>query len=167
LIDILIINTVGTWPELSGVDQNWPGSGRRGSSGASINSAWCPESIDVSHLGVASQQPRRSLNLGFTQGIDYLHEQKPPIIHRNVNPENIKLKIGSNNRFVKIGDFGIAVVHLYDEQSLSKDRGHPDFIASEVKKGTSYNTKADIYSLGRILEELFYIDVNKYELLMF
>jgi len=102
------------------------------------------------------------------EGVDYLHEQNPPIIHRDINPENIMLKTGSNNRFVKIGDFDTAVVHLYDDQSLTQARGRqPKYVAPEVMSGTKYSTKADIHSLGVIFLELFHIDFNRYVILVF
>jgi serine/threonine protein kinase len=35
------------------------------------------------------------------------------------------------------------------------------YIAPEILKSKKYNTKADIYSLGVMMEEMFNIDVNK------
>lgn len=40
------------------------------------------------------------------EGINYLHSQKPPIIHRDLKCENIF--INSNLGEVKIGDLGLA-----------------------------------------------------------
>jgi hypothetical protein len=37
-------------------------------------------------------------------------------------------------------------------------------MASEVKIGRNYYIKADIYSLGVIIKELFQIEENKYEI---
>jgi alpha-tubulin suppressor-like RCC1 family protein len=91
------------------------------------------------------------------EGISYMHRKK--FMHRDLHPENILLKLGNNNKFVKIADFGLAkftgscVFH-------TKDVGHLKYQAPEVESGR-YDTKADIYSLGRILVELFVLDFNE------
>ncbi len=60
---------------------------------------------------------------------------------------------------MKIADFGLSKVH--DTNKLhTEDRGHIGYAAPEVLKGRNYNTKADVYSLGVILQEMFDIDVN-------
>jgi len=41
-------------------------------------------------------------------GLAYLHDQKPPIIHRDLKCDNIF--INGNHGKVKIGDFGLAMV---------------------------------------------------------
>jgi serine/threonine protein kinase len=89
--------------------------------------------------------------------INYLHKQKPPIIHRDLKPENILVTDGINGRFVKLCDFGLAAVHEFDNQSHSSRTGSLKYMAPEVKSGRDYNTKADIYSLGIIIQELFNI----------
>ena len=66
------------------------------------------------------------------------------------------------NSIVKIADLGLATVHKYANQSHSQDRGHYKYIAPEVENGGQYDTRADIYSLGIILYNLFGIDINRY-----
>ncbi len=43
----------------------------------------------------------------------------------------------------------------------TEDRGHVGYCAPEVRKSQTYDTKADIYSLGVILQEIFNINVNR------
>ncbi len=86
-----------------------------------------------------------------------MHKQKPPIIHRDLKPENILVSDGMNGRFVKLCDFGLAAVHELDNQSHSSQTGSKKYVAPEVKSGRHYKTKADIYSLGIIIQELFNI----------
>ena len=61
----------------------------------------------------------------------------------------------NSKSIVKIADLGLATVHKYANQSHTRDRGHNKYIAPEVEKGRKYDTRADIYSLGIVLKELF------------
>jgi serine/threonine protein kinase len=69
---------------------------------------------------------------------------------------------GENNRFIKICDFGLIAIHKFAQQSHTEDRGQIRYAAPEVLDGRKYDFKADIYSLGRILQNLFHIDMNWY-----
>jgi hypothetical protein len=90
------------------------------------------------------------------EGVNCLHKYNPPIIHRDLKPDNILVKFDENKKkyFIKIADFGLATVHKFVEQTHS-DKGHIEYVAPEVLKGLNYDTKADIYSLGIILNDLF------------
>jgi len=93
------------------------------------------------------------------KGVHYLHTLCPPIIHRDLKPTNILITDGMNGKFVKLADFGLAVVH--DKQTHTQGSGTNKYIALEVLNGKKYDTKADIYSLGIITQELFEIDINE------
>ena len=60
---------------------------------------------------------------------------------------------------VKIADIGLAVIHDYSGQSHTMDRGTPKYTAPEVRYGKTYDTKADVYSLGVIFQELFALEM--------
>ncbi len=90
-------------------------------------------------------------------GVDYLHKQN--IIHRDLKPDNILLTNGINGRFIKIADFGLANVHQM-KKLHNQDRGCTKYIAPEVSYRTKYDTKADIYSLGIIIQEIFHINLD-------
>jgi hypothetical protein len=90
------------------------------------------------------------------EGVNYLHSQMPPIIHRNLCPANVLFKYNSSNcHFTKITDFGLMVIHKFSEQSHTLDQGSPKYKAPEVINNRKYDTKADIYSLGVILQTMF------------
>ncbi len=93
------------------------------------------------------------------EAVNYLHSLKPPIIHRDLKPNNILITEGLNERFVKIADFGLATFHKFDEQTHTDLLGNARYVAPEVMRGRTYDTKADIYSLGVTTEELFAIDI--------
>jgi tRNA A-37 threonylcarbamoyl transferase component Bud32 len=90
--------------------------------------------------------------------VQFLHENN--IIHRDLNPYNIMLT-RDRKIFIRIVDFGLIAIHEFADQTHSSDEGHPDYMAPEVFDGRIYDTKADIYSLGKILGHLFDIDVQK------
>ena len=88
--------------------------------------------------------------------VQYLHELNPPVIHRDLKPDNILLvKTVRNSRFFKICDFGLATVHQH-----SSDKGDLDYCAPEVGQGVVYNHKIDIYSLAKIAEKIFGIKLE-------
>jgi hypothetical protein len=94
------------------------------------------------------------LLIEILKGVHYLHKQN--IIHRDLKPNNILLTHGINDRFVKIADFGLAKVHEM-KKLHTQDRGCTKYMAPEVSCGTKYDTKADIYSLGIIIQVIFHI----------
>jgi serine/threonine protein kinase len=51
------------------------------------------------------------LFVDILQSVDYLHKQK--VIHRDLKPSNILITYEMNGRFVRIADFGLAVIHEY------------------------------------------------------
>lgn len=74
---------------------------------------------------------------------------KKNIVHRDIKDENIFV---SQDKRYKLGDFGIA-------RELSKGysasiRGTPLYMAPEVYKGETYDTRSDLYSLGILLYKL-------------
>lgn len=74
--------------------------------------------------------------------LTYLHAQNPPVIFRDMKPDNI---IRGENGRLKLIDFGIA------KTQLEKDaRGTRGFAAPEQYKGV-YSVRSDIYNLGASL----------------
>jgi serine/threonine protein kinase len=63
----------------------------------------------------------------------------------------------TDGRFVKLADFGLAKLHEFEEQSNTCGVGTQKYMAPEVLTSRKYNTKADFYSLGVIIPELFNI----------
>lgn len=90
------------------------------------------------------------------QGVNFLHTCDNPIIHRDLKPSNIMLTDGINGRFVKITDFGMSTFHLLTDQSHTDEPGTREYRAPEAYH-SKYDTKADMFSIGRILYELLAI----------
>jgi hypothetical protein len=97
------------------------------------------------------------------ESVDFLHTQNPPLIHRDLKPGNILLKEYSNSyRFVKIADFGLMATHDFSDPTHTSDKGTARYTAPEVISSRNYSTKADIYSVGVILKEMFELDSEGY-----
>ncbi|CAG2100264.1 unnamed protein product [Medioppia subpectinata] len=113
---------------------------------------------------VFATQPEEPINSIFKEILEcvqYLHECKPPIIHRDIKPDNILLTYDStNNRFIKLCDFGLATNQsepsIRDNHSIV---GTIRYIAPEVYSGR-YNHKSDIYSLNVVGKQLFHLDLK-------
>lgn len=97
------------------------------------------------------------------EGVNYLYKREKPVMHRDLNLRNILLKKRQllNGYEVKIADFDLSKVYYINEPN-TQDQGTVTFMAPEVKDGTKYDIKADIYSLGVILEKLLQINMDEY-----
>lgn len=83
-------------------------------------------------------------------GVEYIHSKH--LIHRDLKPENVF--IGRNNT-IKIGDFG-HVTTFSPSGGRTLDKGTPLYMSPEQVTETTYDTKADIFSLGLICFELLW-----------
>jgi hypothetical protein len=92
------------------------------------------------------------------EGVNFLHEKN--IIHRDLSLNNILLKQGGK-KVVRIADFGLAKF-IGTSTQHTIDVGNTRYQAPEVGRSNKYDTKADIFSLGVILEDLFDIYCHKY-----
>ena len=91
--------------------------------------------------------------------IQYLHETYPPIIHRDLKPANILITYNNHHgAFFKICDFGLSTVYRQHSMSLSLGKGTPKYIAPEAYG--KYDHRADVYSLGRLAEDIFDLDLE-------
>ncbi|KAL3924792.1 MAG: hypothetical protein SGILL_000821 [Bacillariaceae sp.] len=85
------------------------------------------------------------------KGLEYLHAQDPPVIHRDLKCENIFINGTSGD--LRIGDLGLSTVHR-NGRVLSV-LGTPEFMAPDMYEEGSYDEKVDIYAFGMCLLEIF------------
>lgn len=91
----------------------------------------------------------RKIAQQLTSALYYLHENN--IIHRDIKPQNILI---SASGVIKLCDFGFA--RLIDNKTMiTSIKGTPLYMAPELLNEYPYNKKADLWSLGVILYELF------------
>ena len=94
--------------------------------------------------------PANALNF-FVQtcrGVAALHERR--LAHFDLKPSNVFLKGDA----ARVGDYGLAKLLIDGRQTLSFGRGTPHYMAPEMLKNRA-DERADIYSLGVILYELY------------
>ena len=82
---------------------------------------------------------------------DYLHHQTPPVIYRDLKPENVLLADGK----VRLIDFGIARLHKGgDRQKDTELMGSRMTASPEHYGGAETDARSDIYTLGATIYEL-------------
>lgn len=83
------------------------------------------------------------------KGIAAMH--KEGILHRDIKSDNI---LHNKEGEIKIADMGFACVLSSEEQKGEVGTGTTHWIAPEVKKGTLYSKKVDVWSFGCLAYEL-------------
>ena len=93
--------------------------------------------------------------LDISKGLYFLHNCKPQIIHRDINPSNLLLD--RKNSIIKLSDFGISKMYENNDNiQMTGNSGTLRFMAPEVYFNKFYNHKVDVYSFGMILYYLVY-----------
>lgn len=91
------------------------------------------------------------------EALAYLHANEPPIIHRDIKPQNLKLTEDNN---IILLDFGLSKSGLSQQAdptsgSSGSVLGYtPHFAPMEQIRGTGTNPRSDIYSLSATLYQL-------------
>ncbi len=90
----------------------------------------------------------------------YLHTHKPPIIHRDIKPQNLKLTDENN---IVLLDFGLSKNSAPGQSNVGNTSGGstgsvigytPHYAPMEQIRGTGTNPRSDIYSLSATLYQL-------------
>lgn len=87
--------------------------------------------------------------------LDYLHKQDPPIIHRDIKPQNLKL---SNTGQIILLDFGLAKGFTGQISRVTTSGSifgyTPNYAPLEQIQGTGTDARSDLYSLATTLYHL-------------
>ncbi len=104
----------------------------------------------LKHEGPQSEEDVIKWALQIADVLSYLHRQDPPIIYRDLKPQNIMLKPDGN---IKIIDFGIAREYKEDGLKDTTVLGTKGFASPEAYIGQT-DARSDIFSLGVTMHNL-------------
>ncbi|XP_065883925.1 uncharacterized protein [Dysidea avara] len=91
-----------------------------------------------------------SMLLDVSRGLWYLHSHNPPIVHRDLSPNNILL----TSQFVaKISDLGVAkVIRADSKKTKTRAPGTVDFMGPEaLAEIPEYGPPLDVFSYGGVI----------------
>ncbi|KAA8539185.1 hypothetical protein F0562_025877 [Nyssa sinensis] len=96
---------------------------------------------------------RLRLNMAYdvANGMNYLHQRRPPIVHRDLKSPNLLV---DSKYTVKVCDFGLSRSKANTFLSSHTAAGTPQWMAPEVLCDEPSDEKSDVYSFGVILWEL-------------
>lgn len=107
--------------------------------------------------GPLDSKTRLSVAVGCARALAFLHDQKLPLVHRDVKSSNVLL---DENMIAKLSDFGIARVlePVGDAtqgatQRTTRVQGTLAYLAPEASRGT-ITVKMDAFALGIVFYEL-------------
>ncbi|MGO9514420.1 MAG: HEAT repeat domain-containing protein [Steroidobacteraceae bacterium] len=98
---------------------------------------------------------KRAVKFGIDIATGMAVAHQVGIVHRDLKPANILI---DNDSLLKIVDFGVAAAQHQGDTQLTKTGyviGSPKYMAPEQILGKKVDERADIYSLGVILYEMF------------
>ena len=103
-------------------------------------------------LPYISSTTKMSILHDVSLGLYYLHSQKPPIIHRDLSPNNVMIKSNFPHPVAKISDLGVARSFKVDNQmTMTRAPGTLHFMPPEcLHENPQYGTPMDVFSYGGV-----------------
>jgi eukaryotic-like serine/threonine-protein kinase len=98
---------------------------------------------------------KRAIKFGIDIATGMAVAHQAGIVHRDLKPANVLI---DNDLLLKIVDFGVAAAQTQGDTQLTKTGyviGSPKYMAPEQILGKKVDERADIYSLGVIMYEMF------------
>ena len=106
-------------------------------------------------VGTLSEKQVKNILTEICDGLNFLHRNG--LVHCNLNPENVM--VSANDGHVKLIDIGVPETKQdADRELLIKEM---EFVAPEIIKGEDFDSRADIYSIGKIMEFIGERNISK------
>jgi len=103
----------------------------------------------LDRIGVIPEAEAVIIGVAICDALSYMHNQKPPILHRDLKPGNVKITPEGK---VFLVDFGLAKAAFTDQQTTTGARAMtPGYSPPEQYGGARTDRRSDIYSLAATL----------------
>lgn len=103
----------------------------------------------MERMGALPEREVMLIGISICDALSYLHNRRPPIIHRDIKPGNIKVTPDGQAVLV---DFGLAKIMLSGQATSTGARAMTPGYSPPEQYGTSHtDSRSDIYSLGATL----------------
>lgn len=123
---------------------------------------YLPKTMHDIIRGATTTVERISYTLQLLSALAYLDQQDPPVVHRDIKPQNIFLK----GKSCVLGDFGL-MKFLDSEDKIDREiykdstvPGMPFFyrtpdLVAYARQESPLTTKSDVFQLGLVVAQLF------------
>lgn len=103
----------------------------------------------MERLGMISEEDAIQIGAAMCDALTYLHTRKPPILHRDIKPGNVKI---TSDGHIYLVDFGLAKVVQGGQVTTTGARAMTPGYSPPEQYGTARtDLRTDIYSLGATL----------------
>jgi serine/threonine protein kinase len=104
----------------------------------------------MDRLGMISEEDATQIGAAICDALAYLHSRKPPILHRDIKPGNVKI---TPEGHIFLVDFGLAKVYQGDNQATTTGARAmtPGYSPPEQYGTARTDPRTDFYSLGATL----------------
>ena len=103
----------------------------------------------MDRLGIMDEKEIILIGMAMCEALSYLHNRRPPILHRDVKPGNVKV---SPDGKVYLVDFGLAKIVQGSQVTITGARAMTPGYSPPEQYGTARtDARSDIYSLGATL----------------
>lgn len=110
----------------------------------------------------------KDIILGVLNGLNYLHNQKNPIIHNDITNLNVMLDLSGQIPVPKIIDFGYARFLNQSNKDFQKEGLNPFYTANETFNRV-FSVQSDIFSIGALYYHLlvglppWFVELSKFK----
>jgi transitional endoplasmic reticulum ATPase len=110
----------------------------------------------------------KDIILGVLNGLNYLHNQKNPIIHNDIINLNVMLDLSAQIPIPKIIDFGYARFLSQSNKDFQKEGLNPFYTANETFNKV-FSVQSDIFSVGALYYHLlvglppWFVELSKFK----
>ncbi len=105
---------------------------------------------------------------GILNGLKYLHNREQPLVHNDINHQNIMLDLSGNMPIPKIIDFGYARYFHNSTKVYYREGLNPYYLAPECFNNI-FSPQSDLYSVGALIYHLltglppWFMDLSDYQ----